>query len=153
SYERAVQLDPNFAIAWARLSRAHAQIYINPGDATPAARSDAARRALDHAQKLASDSLETLLALGYYQYWLLHDFGAAKTTFDRVRKMFPGDSEVLLALSRVTRRQGHWDETVAYSEQAITLDPRNVALLMDAALTYAELRQFPAALKLYDRVL
>src|SRR4029077_5507340 len=151
--ERAVQLDPNFATAWARLSRADAQIYINPGDPTPAARLDAARRASDQAQRLEPDSPETLLALGYYQYWLSRDYGAARTTFDRVSKMFPGYSEVLLALSRVTRRQGHWDETVAYSEQALALDPRNVALLMDAALTYAELREFPAALKLYDRVL
>ena len=30
-YERAVQLDPNFAIAWARLSRADALLYFNRG--------------------------------------------------------------------------------------------------------------------------
>ena len=34
SYERAVQLDPNFAIAWARLSRADALIYFNCDDST-----------------------------------------------------------------------------------------------------------------------
>src|SRR5262249_20588008 len=38
-------------------------------------------------------------------------------------------------------------------EQALALDPRNVELLIDAAATYADLRQFPSALKLYDRVL
>ena len=58
-----------------------------------------------------------------------------------------------MALGRVTRREGHWDESVAYFEQALTLDPRNVELLVDAAQTYASVRQFPAALKLYDRVL
>ena len=94
SYERAVQLDPNFAIAWARLSRADALIYFNRDDATAAARRDAAKRALENAQKLAPNSPETLLALGYYQYWVLHDYGAAKTTFDRVSKMLPGSSEV-----------------------------------------------------------
>jgi len=67
--------------------------------------------------------------------------------------MLPGNSEVLLALSRVTRGQEHWDASIAYSEQALALDPRNVELLMDTAITYAELRQFPTALKLYDRVL
>ena len=30
SYERAVQLDPNFALAWARLSRAHASLCFTP---------------------------------------------------------------------------------------------------------------------------
>ena len=33
-YERAVQLDPNFAIAWARLSRADALLYFNRRDTT-----------------------------------------------------------------------------------------------------------------------
>ena len=81
-YERAVQLDPNFAIAWARLSRADALLYFNRVDATTAARRDAAKRALENAQKLEPNSPETLLALGYYQYWVLRDYGAAKTTFE-----------------------------------------------------------------------
>jgi serine/threonine protein kinase/Tfp pilus assembly protein PilF len=157
-YERAVQLDPKFALAWARLSRADAFLYFN-GDSTAArrdataARRDAAKRALENAQKLAANSPETLLALGYYQYWVLRDYGAAKTTFDRVSKMLPGTSEVPKALGRITRREGHWDQSIAYYEQALALDPRNVELLPDAAWTYGMLRQFPTALKLYDRAL
>src|SRR5262249_8353817 len=37
-YERAVQLDPKFALAWAQLSRAHAFAYFSPLDATSARR-------------------------------------------------------------------------------------------------------------------
>jgi TolB-like protein/Tfp pilus assembly protein PilF len=148
SYEQAVQHDPNFAIAWARLSRAKAVIHGVTG-----AGSDASKRALDNAQKLAPNSPETLIALGYYQFLVLRDYGLAKTTFGRVSKMLPGNTDVLLALSRVTRREQHWNETIAYAERALALDPRNVELLMNTAVTYAELRQFPAALKLYDRVL
>ena len=97
-YERAVQLDPNFALAWARLSRADAHLYFIRVDTTTAARRDAAKRALENAQKLEPNSPETLLALGYYQYWVLRDYGPAKTTFDRVSKMLPGSSEVPYAL-------------------------------------------------------
>ena len=92
-YERAVQLDPNFALAWARLSRAHA-FFTSARDDTTAARRDAAKSALENAQKLQPNSPETLLALGYYQYWVLRDYGLAKTTFGRVSKMLPGSSEV-----------------------------------------------------------
>ena len=152
-YERAVQLDPNFAVAWARLSRADAYLYFNRSDTASTARGDAAKHALENAQKLEPNSPETLLALGYYQYWVLRDYGSAKTTFDRVSKMLPGSSEVPIALGLVARREGHWDQSIAYFEQALALDPRNVELLTDAAATYAMLRQFPAALKLYDRVL
>src|SRR4029077_4461109 len=41
-YERAVQLDPNFALAWARLSRANANLYFGRGAETTSARRDAA---------------------------------------------------------------------------------------------------------------
>jgi serine/threonine protein kinase/predicted Zn-dependent protease len=153
SYERAVQLDPNFAIAWVRLSREDAWSYFARWDRTSADRGDAAKRALENAQKLQPDSPETLLALGDYQYRVLRDYGAAKTTFERVSRMLPSSSEVPTALGRILHREGFWDQTVAYFEQALALDPRNVELLMSAAATYANLRQFPAALKLYDRVL
>ena len=152
SYERAVQLDPNFALAWARLSRAHASLYFVRADQT-AARRDKARGALENAQKLQPNSPETLLALGYYQYWVLRDYEAAKVTFAHVSETLPNSSEVPHALGGVARREGNWDECIAYWEEALVLDPLNLELLSDLAWTYAMRRQFPAALKLNDRAL
>jgi serine/threonine-protein kinase len=94
-----------------------------------------------------------LLALGYYQFWALRDYEGAKMTFGRVSEMSPGSSDVPHALGLITRREGNWDQSTGYFEQALALDPRNVGLLVDAAATYMELRQFKAALKLYDRAL
>jgi TolB-like protein/Tfp pilus assembly protein PilF len=152
-YERAVQLDPKFALAWARLSRADAFLYFNKSDHNTAALGEAAKGALENAQKLEPNSPETLLALGYYQYRVLHDYGGAKTTFGRVSKTLPGSSEAPMALGLIARREGHWDQSIAYFEQALALDPRNVELLMITAGTYTKLRQFPPALKLHDRAL
>jgi TolB-like protein/Tfp pilus assembly protein PilF len=151
-YEQAVQLDPSFALAWARLSRANAELYFRQHDIA-AGRRDAAKRALDNAQKLQPNSPETLVALAYYQYHVLRDYGLAKDTFGLVAKMLPGSSEVRAALASIARQEGHWDESIAYGEQALVLDPRNTELLKNVAWTYALLRQFPAALKLYDRAL
>ena len=72
-----MQLDPNFALAWARLSRVDAHLYFLHDDTT-AARRDAAKSALENAQKLEPNSPETLLALGYYQYRVLRDYGLPK---------------------------------------------------------------------------
>lgn len=151
-YESAVKLDPNFGLGWARLSRAHALLFFI-GDDTTAARRDVAKKALENAQKLQPNSPETQLAVGYYQYRVLRDYQLANTTFKRVQNMLPGSSEVPAGIAFTARRQGNWDESVAYWEQGLTLDPRNGELLNEAASTYAALRQFPAALKLYDRAL
>jgi TolB-like protein len=123
-YERAVQLDPAFALAWARLSRANAHVYFGGLDSTTARR-DATERALNTAQKLQPNSPETLLAQAYYQYWVRRDYELAKATFGRVRELVPGSSDVPGALALIARRQGRWDESVAYWEQTLVLDPRN----------------------------
>jgi len=147
-YKRAVHLDPDFALAWSRLSHAHSSLYPSFGDST-----EAARRALETAQKLQPDSPETLLALAQYQYSELRDYDAARTTFLRVSKMLPGSSEIPAALAQIARHQGKWEETVAYYGQALVLDPRNAELLTEAADNYDYLRRFDNALNLYDRAL
>jgi TolB-like protein/Tfp pilus assembly protein PilF len=147
-FERAVRLDHNFAIAWAHLSRARAYLYFQRVDT---ARPDLAKDALEHAQRLQPNSPETLLALGYYQYWVLRDYALAKATFDLVSKLLPGNSDVAWALSAVNRRLGQWNESLAAVEAGLALDPRNGELLTTSAWTYAMLRQFPMALKRYDQ--
>jgi TolB-like protein/Tfp pilus assembly protein PilF len=149
-FERAVQLDPNFALAWARLSRAQAYLSFQRVDG---ARPDVAKDALEHAQKLQPNSPETLLALGYYQYWVLRDYTLAKATFHLVNKLSPNNSEVAWALSAVNRRDGNWNESLASVEQGLSRDPRNGELITTGAWTYAMLRQFPMALQRYDRAL
>jgi TolB-like protein len=147
-YKRAVRLDPAFALAWSRLSGAHSILYPSFRDST-----EAAKRALDTAQKLQPDSPETFLALAQYQYFELHDYDVARKTFLRVSKLLPGSSEIPVALAQIARRQGKWKETVAYYDQALLLDPRNSELLTEAADNYEDLRRFDDALKLYDRAL
>ena len=147
-YKRAVHLDPTFALAWSKLSRAHSSLYSFIGDST-----EAAKRALETAQKLQPDLPEAVLALAQYQYFELHDYDAAKATFLRVSKMLPGSSEIPAALARIARYQGKWEETVAYYDQALLLDPRNPELLTETGDNYVDLRRFDSALKLYDRAL
>src|SRR5262249_46287452 len=133
SYERAVQLDPNFAIAWARLCQANALRYFSYNDPTDRG---SAKSALENAQKLEPDSSETLLALGYYQALVVLDYGVAQTTFERVSEMLPSSSDAPRALGLVARHTGHWDESISYYERALSLDPRNLELLVAAAWNY-----------------
>jgi TolB-like protein/predicted Zn-dependent protease len=147
-YKRAVQLDPNFALAWARLSRMYSWLYSSFGD-----RTGNAKGALERAQALQPDAPETLLALAYYQNDELGDYEAARQSFVRVAPMLPGKSEIPAALASIARRQGRWDEAVSYFEHALVLDPRNPELLVHAAFNYGDQRQFETALQFLDRAL
>ena len=147
-FKRAVHLDPGFALGWSRLSYAHSNLYPSFADST-----EAAKRALETAQKLQPDLPETLLALACYQFSELHDYNAARTTFLRVRKMLPGAAEIPVALAQIARHRGKWEETVAYYDEALVLDPRNTELLAESAGNYSDLRRFDNALKRYNRAL
>src|SRR5262249_2153282 len=83
----------------------------------------------------------------------LGDYGLAKTTFKELSKLLPGNSEIPAGLGDITQNGGDVDETVAYFEQGLALDPGNMDVPVETAATHAMLRQFPVALKLYDRAL
>jgi TolB-like protein/class 3 adenylate cyclase/Flp pilus assembly protein TadD len=151
-FEKATELDPNFALAWARLSRAKAFLYFRESDTTTECR-EAAKRALENAQKLQPNSPDTLLALGYYQYWMLRDFGLATRTFMQISEMLPSNSDVPFALGAIFRRQGRWNESIASLERGLVVDPRNSELVVHTADTYVMVRNFAAALRLYNRAL
>ena len=147
-YKRAVQLDPDFAIAWARLSRMYSLLYSSFGD-----RLGDAKGALERAQRLQPNAPETLLALANYQNDELRDYKHARETFLRVAKLLPGNSEVPASLASIARREGQWDKVTDYSEQALVLDPRNPELLLRVAFNYGDQRQFETARSLLDRAL
>jgi TolB-like protein/class 3 adenylate cyclase/Tfp pilus assembly protein PilF len=151
-YERAVKLDPAFALAWCKLCRMDGHSYYVEVDATEARRA-AAEQALHNAQRLQPNAAETLLAQAYYERDVLGNDELAKATFIRVGKVIPGSSEVHSALAMVLRRQGRWAESVAQFEQALALDPRDIQKLTAAAETYSAQRQFQTALKILDRAL
>ena len=105
-----------FVLAWSKLSGAHSSLYPSFGDST-----EAAKRALETAQKLQPDSPETLLALAQYQYSQLHDYDAARTTFLRVSKLLPGNSEIPAALAQIGATPWKLEDAVAYYDQALVL--------------------------------
>ena len=147
-----MQLDPNFALAWARLSRADAPLYFVARDMTPlgAMRPKELWRMRRNCSRTRPKPSSPWVIINIL---VLRDYGLPKPRSGSLAKCCQAAARSHAALAIVARREGHWDESVAYWEQALALDPRNVQLLNEAAVTYAQLRQFPTALKLYDRAL
>jgi serine/threonine-protein kinase len=152
SYQEAVKLDPNFALAWAYLSCAQSGSYWLGHDPSPAQLA-AAKDAADHALALDPDLAETHLALGYYRYYGQRDFTGGLAEFQQAEKGLPNNVGVIEAIALVQRRLGHWDESIAGLRRAIELDPRDINAYNTLALTYIAMRRFPEALATVDRAL
>src|SRR5438034_7194384 len=151
SYQDAVELDPNFALAWAYLSYRQSDYYWVGFDRSPA-RLAAAKDALDRALALNPNLPETHLALGYYRYYGERDFTAALAEFQQAEQGLPNNFDVIRAIGLIQRRLGDWDEAIASLRRAVELDPRNVEVSDVLAITYIVVRRFPEALAIADRV-
>jgi len=149
-YEKAVELDPNFAVAYAALSRVRLLLHWQFGqiDQVPKA-----KQALERARELAPDLAETHLALGYYYYWGGRDYDKAMEHFTIVQRRQPNDAEVTGAIGFIRRRQGKWEQAAAQLEQAVKLDPRNYIWLSNLGQTYLYMRRYVEAERYLDRAL
>src|SRR5205823_3599788 len=94
SFEEAVRLDPNFALAWANLCRTHSVIYLNNVDRS-ASRSAAAERALAEAMRLQPQLPETQLARAWYQYCIRRDYSGAREILQQLRMIWPSNAQIV----------------------------------------------------------
>ena len=146
AFENAVRLDPEFAIAWAHLCRQNGLAFINNVGEAPERR-EAARKALDMAIKFGPELVETQLAKAYYKYYCERDYEGAKAQLESIRRQYPNNAVVWEFLGGIARRQGQWEQSRALYAQAVELDPQNIFLLTDAALTDLAMRDAVAAQK------
>ena len=112
-----------------------------------------ARQAAETALTLQPNLGEAVLAKGYYHYACLKDYDTAVRYFEQARQLLPNSSRIPESLAYVERRRGQWDRSESYFNEAERLDPRNVYLLTQHALSYIDLRRFPEALRKLDQVL
>jgi len=149
----AVRLDPKFALAWARLSYVDAVGYLSLKLQPTVALREEAQQAAETALTLQPNLGEAVLAKGYYHYACLKDYGAAVDYFERARRFLPNSSRISELLAYVARRRGQWDRSDYYFDEAERLDPRDVNLLTQHALSDVQRRRFPEALRKLDKVL
>jgi serine/threonine protein kinase/Tfp pilus assembly protein PilF len=149
----AVRLDPKFALAWALLSYIDAVGYITTTLQPTVALRVEVRQAAETALTLQPKLGEAILAKGQYHYACLKDYDTAVRYFEQAREFLPNSSRIPESLAYLTRRQGQWDRSQAYFNEAELLNPRDVGLLTQHALSYIYLRRFPEALRKLDQVL
>ena len=148
-FEQAIKLDPNFALAFAGLSRVESWVY-HSFEPIPARR-EKARLNADEALRLQPDLPEGHLALGFSYYYGDRDYQRALAEFEIARRGLPNESQAYLAIGSIQRRQGKWTESTANFEKAAALDPKNGPLLLNLAFSYIATRNYDTADKILDR--
>ena len=152
-YERALALDPNFALAHAALSQVHGQMYWYRHDPS-AARAAHQREEAEAALRLAPDLPQAHIAMGLAHYWGRRDYRRALNEFAIALKGLPNDAELWTLIGSVHRRLGNWNEVFAAFEKAAQLDPREANLFLDlGGWTYHAMHRYADAVRAYDRAL
>jgi TolB-like protein/Tfp pilus assembly protein PilF/class 3 adenylate cyclase len=151
-YAEAVRLDPQFALAWARLAVARSYLYFNGNDLdknSGAAVKDAADRAISLQPELG----EAWLAKGVYRYRVLRDFQGALQSYEEALRRLPNSALVLAQMAHLERRLGQADVAQKHYQAAAQLDPRNIDILLTLADSFQSVRRYDEARRIVDRVL
>jgi serine/threonine protein kinase/Flp pilus assembly protein TadD len=152
-YERALALDPGFALAHAALSEVHGGMYWYRFDPLPA-RAAHQREEAEAALRLAPDLPQAHEAMGLAHYWGRRDYKRALEEFAIALERLPNDADLWAHIGYVHRRLGHWEEVIAAFEKATQLNPRAANLFYDlGGNTYQGMHRYAEAVRAYDRAL
>ncbi len=122
-YEQSLELDPDFAPAWAGLAFARLWKAGN-WDPTPEAWS-AARAAADRALELDDELADGWAARGSLRLWRDWDWAGAQADVGRALELRPGDADITLEAADLARTLDRSDEALRLIRRAIELDPLN----------------------------
>ncbi len=148
-YEKATQLDPQFALAWAELSWNHSSLYWWGHDRSDE-RLASAKAALDEALALDPDLPEAHMALGRW-YQAQVEYGKALEHFEKVQRTRPNSVRMMVEIASIWGRQGRFDEATEMFERAEDLSPRDAFIIHEMGEVFLPARKFDEAERFYDR--
>jgi TolB-like protein/Flp pilus assembly protein TadD len=151
SYEEAVRLDPQFALAWAGLSSARSVGFYYM-DSTPAARA-AAEQSLAKAEALQPELPEIQLARAHFGYFVLGDNKHVRDVLQQLHLIWPNNAEVIQLLAFTYQRLGEWQKAIDAFDQVIVLNPRYLLVRKFAAYTRCDVRDWPGAQRIVSEAL
>ncbi len=143
-FEKAVDLDPNFMVAYSILCIAHLRIYWYFLQ-IPKEHLQNAKVVLDRAKKLDPNHPSVHIAEGYYHYHGYRNYDAALEKFYSALQNSPNDSELLAGIGAVKRRQGKWEEAFPYLKRVTDLDPQSSQKAFEIGGTANMLRNLEVA--------
>ncbi len=152
--ERAVQLDPDFALGWAGLADGYTM--ATAYGAVPISRGEAVRRAeaaVERALEIDPALLEAHAARGALRLYLRQDFRGAEDELSRVVELAPSDAQAHDWLGDALAGLGRPEEALRHYRRAVELDPLSPLMHRDYARVLYQLGDCDGALAQAERTL
>ena len=149
-YMQAIALDPDFALAHARLASVYAGIfhYYEPTDAWKTK----ARTEAETALRLQPNLAEAHFAFGQCIYWMEKDYDRALEQFEIASRLSPSSGDTDRLIAAIKRRQGKWEESLEAYERVAKLDPQNPNIVRELLFTNTSMRRWPEAARWGERM-
>ncbi len=151
-YYNAIEIDPDFAMAYAKLARTFILLYWRFPE-PEGVLLEKAKTAIDMAFELEPDLPEANTALGAYYYYGYKDFILAMKQFEIVLKQEPDNFDALALSAAIYRRQGEWSKSQKLYNRILKSDPLDALILTNFAYSCSLLRNYSKAQEYYDRAL
>ena len=154
-YQRALELDPSFALAWAGLAETHVWLCrwsSEAGGTGFESHLAKAREGTARALALEPNLPEALGTRASIQFSFDFDWKGAAETLRTVRSLAPADPLPLITAGSLARAKGDTTQGRALFREAVALDPVNPMARLNLAFSLAVMRNFADAEAEYSRI-
>ena len=142
-YLRATELDPNFAMAYARLG----VVYINSGQVTKA------NKYFSKAYELSKNvsERERLYITGHYYEVVAGDIPKVIETLQEAIQAYPGQIDNYININVAYQYLGQYEQGLVYAQKAVELDPQDSIAAENLLSDYVALGRMAEAKKELER--
>ena len=156
AFERAVQLDPQFALAWAGLAQAHiwyCNFATEGGQKAFNAHLSTARAAVEKALAIEPDLTEALSARAVIQTNFDYDWKGAAETLRKALAVAPEDPSLLWWSGSLASSRGELTQALDLCRRSVAMDPVNALTRESLAANLSGLGRQDEARAEYARVI
>jgi len=143
SFQKAVALDPQFAMAQARIGYTYAVTWDRVDEGKPYL-----QKAFQLSSRLTDK--DKLYITGWYAI-ANHDYAAATKTFQDIVTRYPLEIEAYIRLGRLLRGEERYDEAIEVMKQGLVIDPGAKDLYNSLGSTYSDLGRHDEAISMFQR--
>jgi len=148
-YQKAIRLDPGFALAFTGIAKCFLDQYWNYQDHSEEILHKS-KEAIDKAFAIEPGLSDAHLALGIYYYHGYMNYPEALKEFEQVLEDQPKNPEVIFWSAAVHRRAGNWEMAKSEFEKAVELNPGRSDIAGDAGETFDLIRNYSKAEEYYN---